>query len=641
MAALKAGDQAGISAAVQTAISKVSDGSNLTLDPDLDSYYLMDAISVRLPELRSALLALSAAEGMLEGSAKVNGAAIVAVVAASTRLSMARSSAASSIDAAMDGNPDGSVRKKLADTVAALAKSGAASTSAAATLITSLQGGQGAGAKELKTALAAEIAAVEALWLPAQAELVRLLNARIAEFESQRFIRMVIVSLCLFLTGVVLVLVVRSIRRPLANVLTAIGRFQSGDFITPVAGGELNNEFGEIARALKRLQGMTGEHALTTAGLNGSGAMLMITDPNERINFMSSGLVAFLMKVEPFLRSGREDFSIKGMYGEHIDYYNQNNNLRRELISDNGKRRRVRYEISDQVVDVDMSAVYDANGGILGHALVWTDITQELAAEREISAIVNGAAQGDFTRRVDIEGKKSTAREIAQGLNAVSELVVNAASDFGASLAALAAGDLTRNVAGNYVGIFGELKKSIDETIDRLADTITVIQQTSADVSTAASEIRAGSENLRRPYGGAGRQPGRKRRDDRAACSVREGERRVCERGCEPRVRGQAGRRRRRSYRRRGRRSHRSYRGLVEADRRYHLGNRGDRIPDQPACTQCGRRGCPCRRRGQRLCRGRIRGAHSRPTLQRSGKRHLRPDRRVRRRGRLWREAWQ
>ena len=156
----------------------------------------------------------------------------------------------------------------------------------------------------------------------------------------------------------------------------------------------------------------------------------------------------------------------------------------------------MRYEISDQVVDVDMSAVYDANGGILGHALVWTDITQELAAEREISAIVNGAAQGDFTRRVDIEGKKSTAREIAQGLNAVSELVVNAASDFGASLAALAAGDLTRNVAGNYVGIFGELKKSIDETIDRLADTITVIQQTSADVSTAASEIRAGSENL-------------------------------------------------------------------------------------------------------------------------------------------------
>ena len=188
-------------------------------------------------------------------------------------------------------------------------------------------------------------------------ELVRLLNARIAGSKASGSSAWSSYRCACFLTG----------RGPgpggpvdqagRLNVLTAIGRFQSGDFITPVAGGELNNEFGEIARALKRLQGMTGEHALTTAGLNGSGAMLMITDPNERINFMSSGLVAFLMKVEPFLRSGREDFSIKGMYGEHIDYYNQNNNLRRELISDNGKRRRVRYEISDQVVDVDMSAV--------------------------------------------------------------------------------------------------------------------------------------------------------------------------------------------------------------------------------------------------------------------------------------------
>ncbi len=493
---LKAGDRAGISTSVQAAISKVADGSNLTLDPDLDSYYVMDAVTVRLPELRSALLGLIAADEMLEGSGKVSGAAIVAVADAVARVRLARASAASSIEAAMEGNADGSVRRKLSDSVAALAKGGAASASAAATLIASLQNGQGAGAKELNAALAAEIVLVDALWPRAQGELVRLLDTRIAGFESQRMIRMVIVSFCLFLTAIVLVLVIRSIRRPLAGVLTTIARFQAGDFITPVAGGELNNEFGEIARALKQLQGMTGEHALTTAGLNGSGAMLMITDPNERINFMSSGLVDFLMKFEPFLRSGREDFSIKGMYGEHIDYYNTNSNIRRELMSDNGKRRRVRYEIGDHVVDVDMSAVHDSNGGILGHALVWTDITQELAAEREISVIVQGAAQGDFTRRVDLEGKKSTAREIAQGLNSVSDLVVSAASDFGTSLAALAAGDLTRNVAGNYVGIFGELKTSIDETINRLADTITVIQQTAADVAIAASEIRAGSEDL-------------------------------------------------------------------------------------------------------------------------------------------------
>ena len=40
--------------AVVTLIVKVSDGSNLTLDPDLDTYYAMDALMFRLPPLLQA-----------------------------------------------------------------------------------------------------------------------------------------------------------------------------------------------------------------------------------------------------------------------------------------------------------------------------------------------------------------------------------------------------------------------------------------------------------------------------------------------------------------------------------------------------------------------------------------------------------
>jgi methyl-accepting chemotaxis protein len=37
-------------AAARTLVTKVSDGSNLTLDPDLDSYYVMDTVVTKLPE---------------------------------------------------------------------------------------------------------------------------------------------------------------------------------------------------------------------------------------------------------------------------------------------------------------------------------------------------------------------------------------------------------------------------------------------------------------------------------------------------------------------------------------------------------------------------------------------------------------
>ncbi len=495
LAVVGKGSQAEISAAGQAAISKVSDGSNLTLDPDLDSYYAMDAVIFRLPEVYSALKALhEAAEPLAAGPR--DAAATRAFVEAATRLRIARANAASSIGAAMDNNPDGSVRKALSDSAAVLERAGKASADSVEALLAAAPETAPATAKTAQAAFAAEWSAVEAIWPTANDELIRLLETRIEGFESQRLFRMGIVAVCLALAALVLFLVIRSIRRPLAGVLASIARFQDGDFATPVDGADLNNEFGEIAKALKRLQVMTGQNALTTAGLNGSGTMLMITDEDERILFMSDRLVALFMELEPHFRAAKEDFSIRQLQGERTDYYAKNPNLKREIISDDGRRRRVRYEVGGHVVDVDMNAVIDPNGQHVGNALVWTDITQELAAEREIAEIVQGAAKGDFSRRVDMAGKTSTAREIANGLNAVADLVVNAVDDFDASLAAIAAGDLTRPVTGQYHGLFGRLKTSIDETIDRLSDTIGIIQQTASEVSTAANEIRAGAEDL-------------------------------------------------------------------------------------------------------------------------------------------------
>jgi methyl-accepting chemotaxis protein len=54
-------DKVRIGDAGQVAIQKIADGSNLTLDPDVDSYYVMDVVAVRLPELMVARAGLAAA----------------------------------------------------------------------------------------------------------------------------------------------------------------------------------------------------------------------------------------------------------------------------------------------------------------------------------------------------------------------------------------------------------------------------------------------------------------------------------------------------------------------------------------------------------------------------------------------------
>ena len=487
-----------VAEAGRAAISKVADGSNLTLDPDLDSYYLMDAVTVRMPELMASLYALREALKPYASAGAPSGGALRALVAASTRYQAAQAATGGSIAAAMDGNPDGLVRAALKDVNAAAEGAWKDADSAIARLLAKAEAGQPAAAAESDQALVQVQGAVRGLWTKAEGELVRLLQARIAGFEADRLQKMAIVGFALALGALALVMVISSIRRPLGGVLAAIGRFQAGDYLSAVPGTQLNNEFGEIARALRKLQGMSGEQALTTAGINGSGMMLMITDSEDRIIFLSNGLIQLFMELEPQFRAAKEDFSVKGMYGEKIDYYNDNANLKRELMSDDGRRRRVRYEVGGHVIDVDMSNVQDDTGHRVGSVLVWTDITAELAAEREIAAIVDAAGQGDFSRRVSMDGKKSAAREIAQGLNAFADLVENASKDFAESLTALAAGDLTRPVANSYDGVFGRLQEAINDTIARLADTIRTIQRTASEVATAANEIQYGSNDLAR-----------------------------------------------------------------------------------------------------------------------------------------------
>ena len=480
----------------KTAIAKVADGSNLTLDPDIDTYYLMDAVTNRLADVTEHfadighLLKTWPAGGKgvsLKLYGDVNGNLV--------HIDDARGGVANAIDQAMAAS-DEATRKALTAPFAKFRKSADEVVQRVADLLEKAN----AGSVETSDAALGSLATLrqdaDALAVTVSGQLQRLLKAREDRLTNERNMNLGLTGLALLMASILLVVVTGSIRRPLNGVLGSIANFEKGDFVSAVPHTTLNNEFGDIARALKRLQGMAGENALTTAGLNGSGAMLMITDVSERISFMSNALVDLFMKLEPHFRAAKEDFSIEGMYGEHIDYYRKNDALNRELISDDGRRRRVRYEVGGHIIDVDMAAVFDEAGTKVGHALIWTDITQELAAEKEIATIVQATAKGDFTRRVDMDGKTSTAREIAQGLNSVADLVLNATDDFAKALAAVAAGDLTKPVQGEYEGVFGELKTSINETIGRLSTTIATIQETATTVGHAAQEIRAGASDL-------------------------------------------------------------------------------------------------------------------------------------------------
>ena len=90
----------------------------------------------------------------------------------------------------------------------------------------------------------------------------------------------------------------------------------------------------------------------------------------------------------------------------------------------------------------------------------------------EVGQVVRRAADGDFSARLQISSDDPEMNKLVAGINEINQVVDAATGDFADVLGALAQGDLTRTIDTPYQGRFGELKDALNDTIDRLSETV-------------------------------------------------------------------------------------------------------------------------------------------------------------------------
>ena len=100
----------------KTLIGNVADQSNLTLDPDLDSFYAMDAATVRLPGIVSAAIALKKAFA----EPRETASRIVDIAFAVSHLQTSAGDAQGSLGSSMKANAAGVTSKTLSAPATAL-----------------------------------------------------------------------------------------------------------------------------------------------------------------------------------------------------------------------------------------------------------------------------------------------------------------------------------------------------------------------------------------------------------------------------------------------------------------------------------------------------------------------------------------
>lgn len=238
----------------QTLIQKVADGSALTLDPDLDSYYLMDISTLKAPELAAAAHALIDVVARIPVAGEVSIERRADLAFAIGRLDRATRALRSSFESAYAGNPDGSVMRRLDPVRRGALRAAEELTRRARVLAGPIERG-GTGDPRVIASLVSAYAATQGdldrLWQATLGDLDRLLAVRIDGFENKLFWNLAIALALLVAVVGLMVAVSRSITLRLNTVAGAMNQMRGGSLESVVPHQDGGDEIGIIAQTLE------------------------------------------------------------------------------------------------------------------------------------------------------------------------------------------------------------------------------------------------------------------------------------------------------------------------------------------------------------------------------------------------------
>ncbi|MBC7780549.1 MAG: HAMP domain-containing protein, partial [Proteobacteria bacterium] len=155
--------------------------------------------------------------------------------------------------------------------------------------------------------------------------------------------------------------------------------------------------------------------------------------------------------------------------------------------------------VAESISRGDLSMRIDAVGRdetaqLLGAMVKMSAVLNAFSAEQKM--LSSAAVAGDFSRRITLDGKEGTFKEMSQASNDLVEITSSGIADVTRVLGALARGDLTERITADYQGVFGQMKDDSNKTVEQLTGIVTQIKESTDSINTASKEIAQGNTDL-------------------------------------------------------------------------------------------------------------------------------------------------
>ncbi|MDP2903250.1 MAG: methyl-accepting chemotaxis protein [Methylovulum sp.] len=268
-----------------------------------------------------------------------------------------------------------------------------------------------------------------------------------------------------------------------------------------------NNQLGDLLRGLYAMQvnlnlqlaeaNQVARDALRiNQALDSVQSGVMVANTQFEIVYMNHGVQEMFKKAEQDIRKQLPNFNANKLLGTNIDLFHKNPAHQRGMLEKLTGLFRSEFVIGGHQMVVVAHPVIDGGGERIGYVAEWLDRSTEVKVEREIATVVDAAALGDFSQRIDEHGKEGFFLALAKSINVFVETCDTGLNEIVRALEALARGDLTEKITNDYSGTFGQLKDDSNATVEKLKEMISEIIVASDTIQTAAREIAVGNNDL-------------------------------------------------------------------------------------------------------------------------------------------------
>ena len=223
---------------------------------------------------------------------------------------------------------------------------------------------------------------------------------------------------------------------------------------------------------------------------------LRIADKNGDLIYVNPALTELLKGLQDEMRKRVPDFDPKNLIGKSAGIFYDDPQAAVTLLKNLRTERYTDTMIAGRSYTLVVSPIINATGEQDGTVGQWIDRTDELRTEKAVSELVQAAAIGDLSHRIDLTGKTGFFLNLSQSVNQMVASTDNVIKETVSALERIANGDMTQQIETEYQGAYGLIKDNANLTVQRLTDIVSEIKSIAHATNVSATEIAAGNIDL-------------------------------------------------------------------------------------------------------------------------------------------------